>query len=188
MMIGLAVYLAICAASGVSGICTEVAYRSKLKRLGYISTKPELHGAEKRLDTFMDVVKTLACFLIPIVNIAFIVMLFNFEKFSDDLINSSLKDGNIKKVDLEELTSDEPGYLQKRIEEIKKFQMEMGKKNIPRTYSEMSYDEKIDVLLHELQLAFEEKAEAEGIDLDSVQPIIEDMPAVSRPKELKKSL
>lgn len=187
MYTALIIYIAISVISGISGTIFDKALDSKLKRLGYVYTDPELYGAEAKLERFMNFIKNLACYIIPLFNLAPIVMLFSFEKMSDDVVQSGIKNNEIKKVDIEELEGVEPGYLKRRIEEVKRFQMEMGKKNIPRSYSEMSYDEKIDILLHELQIAFEEKAEAEGIDLDSVQPIIEDMPPAIQTKKLKKN-
>lgn len=188
MEYAIAGYLALSALSYYCGIRFDKAYASKLKRLGYISTEPELYGDEAKLEQHMNFIKSIICYLIPLINLIPLFITFGFESFTDSMIRDEVREGKLKKVDASELKDDDPGYLQRRIEELKEFQEEMGKKNIPKTYSELSYDEKIDVLLHELQLAYAEKAAAEGIDLEQVQPIIEDMPNTEKAKGLQKTL
>ncbi len=187
MELFIAAYIALVASSGFCGHKFGKAYKSKLKRLGYVSTEPELYGEEANLQKNVNRIKSIICYLIPLLNLLPFFMVFWFESFSDSVINTGLRDGNLREVTPEEL-KDEPeeGYLQRRIEEVKKFQSEMGHKNIPRTYTELSCDERIAVLLHELQLAYEEKAERDGIDLTEVQPLLEEMPSNNAPKSLKK--
>lgn len=182
-------YIALIASSYACGNYFDKAYYSKLKRLGYVSTEPELYEEEAKLEHVMNFIKTLLICSIPIINLVPIFLLFAFEGFSDSVINSDLREGKLRQVTPEELNpKQEEGYLQRRIAEVKQFQLEMGKKNVPRTYSELSYDEKIDVLLHELRLAYEEKAKAEGIDLTVIEPLLEEMPSTGGQKGLKKTL
>ncbi len=182
-------YLALVGSSYVSGKFVDKAYFSKLKRLGYISTEPELHGDEAKLEHVTDFIKNLLLCATPILNFIPIIVLFAFEACSDSTINSELSEGKLRKVTEEELKQNsEEGYLQKRIEEVRQFQMTMGHKNIPRPYSELSNDERIALLLQELQLAYEKKAIEEGIDLTEAAPILEAMPGNNEPKGLKKEL
>ncbi len=184
----IAAYITLALSSYASGEFFDKAYYSKVKRLGYVSTEPELYDEEAKLHNLMNWIKTLLICAVPLVNLVPIVLIFAFDSISDSEIKSAISEGKLRKVTDEELSpKPEEGYLQRRIEEVKKFQLEKGNKNTPRTYSELSYDEKIDILLHELQLAYEEKAEAEGIDLAEVQPIYEAMPANTAPKSLKKT-
>ncbi len=181
-------YLALMASSYACGKIFDKAYDVKLKRLGYISTEPELYGWEARIRNVKSFLGDLSMCFVPFLNFLSIFMLFTFEDFSDSMIRRELQEKSIKKIDPKELKqTPEEGYLQRRIAEVKKFQSEMGHKNVPRPYSELSYDEKIDLLLQELRFAYEEKAKAEGIDLTEVEHILEAMPSDSTPKSLKKT-
>lgn len=185
----IAAYMALVGGAYFCGEKFDKAYASKLKRLGYVSTEPELYGDEAKLENTMNFIKAMICYMIPFINLVPYFIIFGFESFSDSVIKSDLREGKLRQVTPEELNpKPEEGYLQRRIEEVKKFQLEMGKKNVPRTYSELSYDEKIDVLLHELELAYQEKAEAEGIDLTEVEQVYEPMADNTVPKGLKKQL
>ncbi len=180
-------YLALISSSYASLTWLDKAYSSKIKRLGYISTEPELYGDEAKLEHTMETIKSWIMCAVPLINLVPIFMLFAFEGFSNSTINSELKEGKLRKVTYEELkTKPEEGYLQKRIEEVRQFQLEVGYKNIPRPYSELSNDERIALLLQELQLAYEKKAREEGFDLTEVEPILEAMPTNTAPKALKK--
>lgn len=185
----LGAYLAFGTASYSCFKYIDKAYDAKLKRLGLISTKPDLYDTEKNLVNIASTLKVYLCMLIPIINLIPFFMLFDFENLTDGLINDAKREGKLREIKPEELKGNDQDkdYLRKRIEEVKKFQEQMGHKNIPRSYRELNNREKLALLLHELETVYKDLAEEEGIDLDELPALLGGSSDDDASKKLRKT-
>lgn len=107
--------------------------------------------------------------------------LTGYTKYNTKLAKTILKTRKAHDKYLKDMAKKEQGYdalkavaleekqvltLPQKVVAVRKLQEENAASNAIKPFSEYTYDEKINLLLAELELALEEKAEAEGVDID----------------------
>ena len=159
------IYLGTVGVAVTSEILVAKGYIAKKKRLGYVDKTTNESTIENIIHFLKNGSLLILFTFLPVVNFIFPFALFKFDVLSDNLIKDDAKKGNLIKIEELEPTINKEEYLAKRIAEVKEYQSKLGYKKQVHALSEYSTDEKIAMLLRELELLYEEKAREEGIEV-----------------------